>query len=70
MMEEPIKRHPDFRIVVNANTPGTGATREFNASNKLDDSTLDRFRTGYIKVNRDHVMVRTVLDQIKAKALA
>lgn len=70
LMEEPIKRHKDFRIACSGNTPGTGPTKEFNASNKLDDSTLDRFREGYIKVNRDHVVVRSILDKMKAELTA
>lgn len=70
MMDEPIKRHPDFRIVVTANTKGTGPTKEFNASNKLDDSTLDRFRAGMIEVRRDDAVVRTILDGIKVAQAA
>lgn len=41
--EEPIQRHPDFRIVIAANTFGTGADRVYVGANQLDASTLDRF---------------------------
>jgi cobaltochelatase CobS len=39
----PVKRHNDFRIVIAANTFGTGADRMYVGSNQLDASTLDRF---------------------------
>lgn len=38
-----VKRHPDFRCIVAANTMGTGATAEFAGRNKLDPATLNRF---------------------------
>jgi energy-coupling factor transporter ATP-binding protein EcfA2 len=41
--EEPVQRHPDFRIVIAANTFGTGADRVYVGANQLDASTLDRF---------------------------
>lgn len=41
--EEPVKRHPDFRIIIAANTYGTGADRVYVGANQLDASTLDRF---------------------------
>ncbi len=39
----PIKRHSSFRIVIAANTFGTGADRLYVGANQLDASTLDRF---------------------------
>lgn len=41
--EDPIKRHPDFRMVIAANTFGTGSDRIYVGANQLDASTLDRF---------------------------
>lgn len=40
---DPIKKHPDFRIAIAANTFGTGADRIYVGANQLDASTLDRF---------------------------
>lgn len=37
-----IKRHPDCIIILAGNTFGKGATAEFTARNKQDNSTLDR----------------------------
>lgn len=42
-VKEPVKRHPSFRIIIAANTWGTGADRIYVGSNQLDASTLDRF---------------------------
>lgn len=41
--EVPVKRHADFRIIIAANTYGTGADRVYVGANQLDASTLDRF---------------------------
>lgn len=46
-------KHPDFVALATGNTFGTGATREYNARNKLDAATLDRFRMGRVVVNLD-----------------
>jgi cobaltochelatase CobS len=40
---EPVSRHQDFRILIAANTFGTGADRLYVGANQLDASTLDRF---------------------------
>lgn len=42
-LPDPVKRHPDFRIMIGANTYGTGADRQYVGANQLDASTLDRF---------------------------
>jgi len=39
----PVKRHPDFRIVANANTYGQGADRVYVGRTQLDGATIDRF---------------------------
>lgn len=40
---DPVLRHKDFRILIAANTYGTGADRIYVGANQLDASTLDRF---------------------------
>lgn len=40
---DPVTRHSDFRVVIAANTYGTGADRLYVGANQLDASTLDRF---------------------------
>lgn len=42
-VKEPVRRHASFRIVIAANTWGTGADRLYVGANQLDASTLDRF---------------------------
>lgn len=42
---EPVKIHPDFRIVAAANTWGRGADLQYVGRNALDGSTMDRFDT-------------------------
>lgn len=41
--EDPVLQHPDFRMVIAANTFGSGADRIYVGANQLDASTLDRF---------------------------
>lgn len=41
--DTPVQRHADFRIIIAANTFGTGADRLYVGANQLDASTLDRF---------------------------
>lgn len=38
-----VEAHPNFRVVANANTFGTGATMEYVGRNQLDGATLNRF---------------------------
>lgn len=40
---EPIKKHPDFRIIAGGNTWGRGADRIYVGRNQLDGATIDRF---------------------------
>jgi cobaltochelatase CobS len=42
-ISEPIRRHPDFRMIATANTYGTGADRLYVGRNELDAASLDRF---------------------------
>lgn len=41
--DDPVMRHKDFRIIIAANTYGSGADRMYVGANQLDASTLDRF---------------------------
>lgn len=47
------KKHKDFVCVAAANTLGTNADRMYTARNKLDNSTLDRFMIGKVKLDYD-----------------
>jgi len=40
---DPVVRHNDFRIIIAANTWGSGADRLYVGANQIDASTLDRF---------------------------
>lgn len=40
---DPIKRHPDFRMIAACNTYGAGADRVYVGRTQLDGATLDRF---------------------------
>jgi cobaltochelatase CobS len=40
---EPVKRHPDFRCILSANTWGSGADMQYIGRAKLDAAFLDRF---------------------------
>jgi MoxR-like ATPase len=46
---ETVKRHPKFRVIVFANSRGTGAVAGYVARNKLDAATLDRFALVEVK---------------------
>jgi hypothetical protein len=61
-----IARHPNFRVIVTANTLGTGATKEFNSRMKLDGATLDRFRMGRVFVGRDATLARAIFEAVAA----
>jgi hypothetical protein len=38
-----VQKHPDFRVVADANTFGTGADRLYVGRNQLDAASLDRY---------------------------
>jgi cobaltochelatase CobS len=48
-----VKRHPDFVCIGAANTYGTGANMVYSGRERLDESTLDRFRAGVVKLGYD-----------------
>lgn len=46
-----ITRHPNFRLVANANTWGSGANAVYCGRNQLDAATIDRFAGGVFQVD-------------------
>lgn len=48
-----VKRHADFVCIAAANTFGTGANTVYAGRERLDESTLDRFRAGVISLDYD-----------------
>lgn len=48
-----VKRHPDFVCIACANTFGTGSNMQYAGRERLDESTLDRFRAGMIEIDYD-----------------
>lgn len=55
---EPVLRHVNFRILIAANTYGTGADRVYVGANQLDASTLDRFV--FFNFNYDETLEKLV----------
>lgn len=50
---EQYEMHADFIAIATANTWGTGASRMYNARERLDSATLDRWRMGRVLVELD-----------------
>lgn len=46
-----VKKHPNFRVLANGNTNGSGATEDYNGREALDKSTLDRF--AFVEIGYD-----------------
>ena len=59
-----IARHPEFRYVACTNTYGKGANKQFNARNKMDDATMDRFV--YMAWEYDEVLERNIFGNTEA----
>ena len=53
-----VKRHPDFVCMAAANTFGTGANQSYAGRERLDESTLDRFRAGVVSLDYDQTFER------------
>src|SRR5262245_5180518 len=56
-----VKRHSGFIAIATGNTPGLGATREYNTRVRLDASTRDRWRMGMFFVHPDPRVERSIL---------
>ena len=57
-----VKRHSDFVCIAAANTFGTGANMVYAGRERLDESTLDRFRAGTVLLDYDTKFERGVVD--------
>lgn len=57
-----VKRHPDAVIMAAANTYGTGANMVYAGRERLDESTLDRFRAGMTVLDYDADFERKSVD--------
>lgn len=53
-------RHPDFIMILTANTYGRGADRLYVGRNQLDEATLDRFRIGTVAMDYDTELERKI----------
>ena len=60
-----VKRHEDFRYVACTNTYASGANKKYNARNKIDDSTMDRF-SAIIDWGYDEVLERRLFGDTEA----
>lgn len=57
-----VKRHADFVCIAAANTFGTGANMVYAGRERLDESTLDRFRAGTVLLDYDTKFERSSVD--------
>lgn len=57
-----VKRHTDFVCIAAANTFGTGANMTYAGRERLDESTLDRFRAGTVLLDYDTKFERAAVD--------
>ena len=60
-----VQRHEDFRYVACTNTYASGANKKYNARNKIDDSTMDRF-SAIIDWGYDEVLERRLFGDTDA----
>lgn len=58
-----VKRHEDFVCMAAANTFGTGANMVYAGREKLDESTLDRFRAGSVVLDYDRQFEAVSIDK-------
>ncbi len=59
-----VSRHPEFRYVACTNTYGKGANKKYNARNKMDDATMDRFI--YMDWGYDEALERNIFGNTEA----
>lgn len=57
-----VKRHPDFVCIAAANTYGTGANMTYAGRERLDESTLDRFRSAMYEIDYDATLESTAVE--------
>lgn len=58
-----VKRHPDFIPIATANTVGLGGDAQYSSRNQLDAATLDRFRTGIVKMDYDLTLEKKIVHE-------
>lgn len=57
-----VKRHPEFICFAACNTFGRGGNLMYSGRERLDESTLDRFRAGLIEMHYDEDLERKLVD--------
>lgn len=57
-----VKRHPDFICVSACNTFGRGSNLMYSGRERLDESTLDRFRAGMVEMHYDDSLEEKLCD--------
>ena len=57
-----VERHPEFVCIAAANTFGTGSNMVYAGRERLDESTLDRFRAGTVLLDYDTKFERAAVD--------
>lgn len=57
-----VERHADFVCIAAANTFGTGSNMVYAGRERLDESTLDRFRAGTVLLDYDTKFERSAVD--------
>lgn len=58
-----VKRHKDFICVGACNTFGRGSNLMYSGRERLDESTLDRFRLGLMEMDYDKLLEEKVVDK-------
>lgn len=58
-----VKKHPNCIIMAAANTYGTGGSLTYSGRERLDESTLDRFRAGVVEIGYDKTLEETLVDK-------
>lgn len=57
-----VKRHPNFICMSACNTFGRGSNLMYSGRERLDESTLDRFRSGMIEMHYDDELEEKLVD--------
>lgn len=57
-----VKKHKDCIIMAAANTYGTGGNVVYAGRERLDESTLDRFRAGVVQVGYDETLEKNLVE--------
>lgn len=63
-----VERHPQFYVVATANTIGEGGTAQYNARNKVDGATMDRFVLLFVDMDpsiEDNMVAKYLEDAVE-----